>query len=41
MSYYIEKAPELVGEVGYIPLPQSLYDKAMQVLNNRRVGKWN
>ena len=40
IDYYIENAKNLVGEVGYIPLPDSDYDKASERFKNRMTGKW-
>ena len=40
IDYYIEHAKNLVGEVGYIPLPDSDYDKASERFKNRMTGKW-
>ena len=40
IEYYIENAKNLVGEVGYIPLPDSDYDQASERFKNRMTGKW-
>ena len=40
IEYYIENAKNLVGEVGYIPLPDSDYDQASERFKNRMMGKW-
>ena len=40
IDYYIENAKNLVGEEGYIPLPDSDYDKASERFKNRMTGKW-
>jgi phosphate transport system substrate-binding protein len=40
ITYYLDKAKDLVGEVGYIPLPDSRYDKAKEKFQNRETGVW-
>ncbi len=40
IEYYIENAKNLVGEVGYIPLPDSDYDQASERFKNRMTGRW-
>ena len=40
IDYYIENAKNLVGEVGYIPLPDSDYDQASERFKNRMTGRW-
>lgn len=37
-KFYLEQAPKLVGEVGYIPLPARAYELALKRLSNRVVG---
>ena len=41
IQYYLDNAPKLVGEVGYIPLSNSLSKKAMDAHKNKITGKWN
>jgi phosphate transport system substrate-binding protein len=38
VRFYIKKAPELVGEVGYVPLPQLLYTKLLQRYEAKVIG---
>jgi len=38
VTFYLETAPKLVKEVGYVPLPQQCYDLALQRLDKRVVG---
>lgn len=38
VKFYLENAPELVTEVGYIPLPQNVYDLAQARVDNRVTG---
>lgn len=38
VRFYIEKAPKLVEEVGYVALPESVYGNAMTNWKNRRTG---
>ena len=36
--YYLDEGIPLVGEVGYVPLPEAAYPLALQRLENRRTG---
>jgi phosphate transport system substrate-binding protein len=38
VNFYLQNAPELVDEVGYVRLPKSVYDKAKANFKNRRTG---
>lgn len=38
VRFYLEKAPKLVEEVGYVALPESIYGSAMTNWKNRRTG---
>jgi phosphate transport system substrate-binding protein len=38
VDFYLTKAPEIVGEVGYVKLPDSVYEKAMRNFNAQRTG---
>ncbi|HXG36882.1 MAG TPA: PstS family phosphate ABC transporter substrate-binding protein [Dehalococcoidia bacterium] len=38
VDFYIKKAPELVDEVGYVPLPKSTYALVSQRFNNLKTG---
>lgn len=38
VKFYIQNAPELVAEVGYIPLPERAYPLAQQRVDARRTG---
>jgi phosphate transport system substrate-binding protein len=38
VKFYLANAPELIEEVGYIPLPQRAYDLAQQRADNRVTG---
>ncbi len=38
VKFYLSNAPELVKEVGYIPLPQSAYELAQARVDNRVTG---
>ena len=38
VRFYLEKAPKLVEEVGYVALPESVYGSAMTNWKNRRTG---
>jgi len=38
IDYYLAKAPELVGEVGYVKLPSSIYAKVAANWSKRRTG---
>jgi phosphate transport system substrate-binding protein len=38
VQYYLENAPALVGEVGYVSLPEAAYDAAMSNFEDRKTG---
>lgn len=38
VKFALNKAPELVKQVGYVPLPQSIYDVAMKRFESKTVG---
>ena len=38
VDFYLTKAPEIVGDVGYVKLPDSVYEKAMRNFNAQRTG---
>jgi len=38
VRFYLENAPELVQEVGYIPLPKEVYQLALQRFETRKTG---
>jgi phosphate transport system substrate-binding protein len=38
VKFYLASAPRLVKQVGYIPLPQSVYDAALKRFESRTVG---
>ena len=38
VKFYIESAPMLASEVGYIPLPEAVYHRAMKRVETREVG---
>lgn len=38
VTFYLKQAPALVREVGYIPLPQTAYDLALQRVTKRMTG---
>jgi phosphate transport system substrate-binding protein len=38
VEYYLENAPELVGSVGYVPLPENVYAAAKKRFADRKVG---
>ena len=38
IKFYMEKAPPLVQEVGYVPLPKEVYDLSYQRFLNRKTG---
>ncbi|MDX1582422.1 MAG: hypothetical protein R3338_02375, partial [Thermoanaerobaculia bacterium] len=38
VKFYLENAPELVREVGYIPLPGRAYELAQQRVDDRVTG---
>jgi phosphate transport system substrate-binding protein len=38
VRFYLAQAPALVGEVGYVPLPERAYPLALQRLESRRTG---
>lgn len=40
VEFYIANAKELVGQVGYIPLPDTDYAKAKEALNSGSTGVW-
>ena len=38
VEYYLEECPELVGEVGYVRLPEEMYDRSKTNFSKRRLG---
>lgn len=38
IRFYIENAPDLVSEVGYVPLPNRVYELALRRFENRVTG---
>jgi phosphate transport system substrate-binding protein len=38
VKFYLDKAPDLVTEVGYVKLPAAMYDRARANYANRRLG---
>jgi phosphate transport system substrate-binding protein len=38
VKFYLDKAPDLVTEVGYVKLPAAMYDRARANYTNRRLG---
>ena len=38
VEYYLENAADLVGDVGYVPLPAQMYDLALERFNTRKTG---
>ena len=38
ISFYLKHAPALVEEVGYVPLPDDVYELALKRFNNRVTG---
>lgn len=38
VNYYLDNAPQLTDDVGYVRLPQSVYDKAKANFKNRKTG---
>ncbi len=38
VRFYLENAPELVGEVGYVPLPDRVYELALERFENKVTG---
>jgi phosphate transport system substrate-binding protein len=38
VEFYLENAPELVAEVGYIPLQEEVYEAAKERFNDRIIG---
>jgi phosphate transport system substrate-binding protein len=38
VRFYLENAPDLVGEVGYVPLPDEVYELALQRFEERITG---
>ncbi|MBI5543964.1 MAG: protein sphX, partial [Deltaproteobacteria bacterium] len=38
IGFYFEKAPSLVGQLGYVPLPQKAYDLGRERVDKRLTG---
>ena len=38
VEFYLKNAANLVGDVGYVPLPAEMYDLALERFTNRRTG---
>ncbi|MFP6679602.1 MAG: PstS family phosphate ABC transporter substrate-binding protein [Dehalococcoidia bacterium] len=39
VHFYLDNAPQLVNEVGYVPLPEALYDEGRTLLNDSIEGR--
>ena len=38
VEFYLKNAPELVGEIGYVPLPKKVYELALERYKKRTTG---
>ena len=41
IEFYMKNAASLVGQIGYVPLPDEMYDMGLERFEQRKVGTLN